>query len=150
MLPHVVPRLRTAMWATCGIAMAISGSLPRNELRIQALRRDEPARRSGLLAAIGDAAQRIDPVDIDQHLRRRQPHVQRRHQALAAGQDLRAAGVIGKQRQSLVDVAGTPIKKRGAFIGASLEPSRIQLGTKAVTMQGITKISAIISMVSQT
>ena len=100
-------------------------------------------------AAIVDAAERFDPVDVDQHPGRRQPHVERRHQALAAGQHLRVAGVVAQQRHRLVDIARTPIKKRTGL--HRREPRyRGQPDTNAVTIAGIMKISAIISMVSQT
>ena len=88
-LPQVVPRLRTAIWATCGIASASSGTRCAIKSPIPARRHGAPVRRCELpLPRSAMPRKRIDPVDIDQHPGRRQPHVERRHQALPAGQHL--------------------------------------------------------------
>ena len=95
--------------------MATSGSCRAIERRFKHLGMPDQGADPDRVAAILDAAQHIDPVDVDEHVRRRQPHIERRHQALAAGQDLRVAGAIAKQRQRLVDVVRSPIEKRGGF-----------------------------------
>ena len=56
-----------------------------------------------------DAGQRVQPVDVDQQPRLRQAHVERRHQALAAGQDARVLAVPREQLEHLLDAVGAHV-----------------------------------------
>ena len=55
--------------------------------------------------------QRVELVDIDEQLRLGEPHVESRHQALPAGQDLGIVAVRIEQLQDLRDAAGADIVK---------------------------------------
>jgi hypothetical protein len=63
----------------------------------------------------GDAAQFGYPANVHQQRRGGQSQVQRRQQALAAGQQPRLAGVVGQQVRGLGDAAGTDVVERCGF-----------------------------------
>jgi hypothetical protein len=50
-----------------------------------------------------DARQLGDPVDVDEHRRRGQPHPERGEQALAAGKDARVVAVMLEELEDLVE-----------------------------------------------
>src|SRR5581483_1868502 len=58
-----------------------------------------------------DAGQPADAVEINQELRGRQPHIQRSHQALAAGQQLGIARRAAEQLDRLVHRPGLRVGK---------------------------------------
>ena len=115
MLPPKVPRLRTATWATCGIASAISGrcSATMGELATSTWRASAPMRTLPPRSEM--PVERGQPVDVDQQLGLRQSHVQRRHEALPARQDARLLAVLLEQRQRVLD----------AFSADVAEPRRL-------------------------
>jgi len=57
-----------------------------------------------------DAAKPGDAVDVDEEARLQKAHVERRHQALAAGQQLRLIAMLGEKIERLLE-------RRGAAIG---------------------------------
>ena len=75
------------------------------ELRVPRERADAKA-----CVRAGNAGIRVEPVDVDQHRRCRQPHVERRHEALAAGEE---PGIGSVRREELVDVC----QRLGAHVG---------------------------------
>jgi hypothetical protein len=58
--------------------------------------------------------------------------------------------VIAEQRDGLVKDTWTQIEKRTGLHCDNLVLAKVQPGTNAVTMAGMMKISAIITIVSQT
>ena len=68
--------------------------------------------KPNFVSAIFYAAQFLDPIYIEQHFGCRQAHVERGHQALPAGQNLRAAFIFGEQRHGLFDGGWSPINER--------------------------------------
>src|SRR5262249_29144113 len=64
-----------------------------------------------------DVAQRGEPVDVDQVLRRGQPHVQQRDQALPAGQHLAVGAALGGYGGRLVEVGRPVVRERGGLHG---------------------------------
>ena len=56
-------------------------------------------------ALFGDAVESLDGVDVDQQVRRRQPHVERGDQALPAGQEPRIVLMLGQQRNRFLERA---------------------------------------------
>ena len=56
-------------------------------------------------ALFGDAVEALDAVDVDQQVRRRQPHVERGNQALPAGQQPRIVLMLGQQRNRFLERA---------------------------------------------
>ena len=103
MLPPNVPRLRTATWATCGMASAISGSVEQQsrELITSTCRASAPMRTHAV--ASRDAFERLDAIDVDQKLGLRQSHVEHRHEALPAGKDARVVAMLGQQLQRVIE-----------------------------------------------
>ena len=86
--PPTVPRLRICGWAIQRVALVQQRLALAHERRSL----DRPLGRHG---ADGEPAVRLadvvevgDPAEVEQQLRTREPHVEQRHQALAAGQDL--------------------------------------------------------------
>src|SRR5207247_4395917 len=53
----------------------------------------------------------IDPVDVDDDIGSRQPHVQKRHQALAAGENLAVSLMCVEKRQRLLETPRIVIVK---------------------------------------
>ena len=60
----------------------------------------------------GDLVQPGQPVDVDEQGRRRQPHGQQRHQALAAGQHL-GVRLAGQGRQGVLEIGWSTIREGG-------------------------------------
>ena len=89
--PPSVPRLRIAAWPMCGMASAISGACRAMsaERSASAWRVSAPISTVPFLTAM--PAEPADAIQVDQKLRRRQPHVERGDQALAAGEQPRLA-----------------------------------------------------------
>jgi hypothetical protein len=63
--------------------------------------------------ADGDAFQRVEPADVDQFARRRQPQLQRRDQRVAAGDELVAVEVVLQQRDGLLERGRANVVERG-------------------------------------
>src|SRR5690606_5457287 len=57
----------------------------------------------------GDVRQFLDAVDVHERTRRGQPHVQQRHEALTAGQDLAVRPDLGEDREGLAEVGGSVV-----------------------------------------
>ena len=114
-LPPMVPRLRIAGWATCGMAAATSGRCfaISTERSSSAWRVSAPMRRV-LLGA--DGVELGDPVDVDDRPRRGQAQVERGHQALAAGQESRI-GMLAQQRDGMLHRASLRIGERRGLHG---------------------------------
>ncbi len=55
------------------------------------------------VAVVPDAAQAVDPAEVDHHLGRVQAHPEHRQQALPTGQDLRLVTVLGECRERVLD-----------------------------------------------
>ncbi len=104
--PPTVPRLRVTKWPTRGSASAASGTPARSPWRTVA-----PTRRAVDPVEPGDA------VDVDEHGRADEPHVQQRHEALPAGEHLRLVAVLGQQRDRLLDGLGTLVAERRGLHG---------------------------------
>jgi hypothetical protein len=68
--------------------------------------------RLGVGADVGQLRQ---PVDVDQVRRRGQAHVQQRHQALPARQDLAVVAGVVEDRERLLDGGGAVVLERGWF-----------------------------------
>src|SRR5262249_45141764 len=56
-----------------------------------------------------NALERVDAIDVDDQLGLRQPHVQDRHQALAAGQDAGVVAVLGQELEHPLEAVRTDI-----------------------------------------
>ena len=95
--PPMVPRLLIAAWPICGMRQCDQRRVPGNVGG--ALGLDVAGEGTDLNLAIldGNPGQTADAVEVDQQLRRGQPHVERGHQALAAGEQPRLA--IGATEQ---------------------------------------------------
>ena len=68
-----------------------------------------------------DGVEARQPVDVDQHRGRGQPHRQQRHQALAAGQDL-CPRITGQGRHRIGERPWSAICEGGWFHGSSWTP----------------------------
>jgi hypothetical protein len=78
-----------------------------------ALERSLPGQRPDAQDALAAAqiGERVDPVEVDEPARPREPEVEQRHQALAARERAR---VIAEQRERLVEgVGGDVLERRG-------------------------------------
>ena len=71
-----------------------------------------------------DAAQLRNPTDVDDGRRRGQPELQERHQAVAAGQQLRA-GMRGQELLGLGEGAGAVVVEAWCIHGYALLPSLV-------------------------
>ena len=101
-LPPIVPRFLTAGSPTSAAASASAGAAcaqirRRGQLGMRRERAD-----ADRIPLPRDAAQFRDPSDIDERGRRRQAQLQQRHEAVAAGEELRA-GMRGEELMRVRD-----------------------------------------------
>ena len=61
------------------------------------------------VAVVADAAQRVDPAEVDDHLGRVEPHPEHREQALPAGQDLGLVPELGQGGERLLHRRGREV-----------------------------------------
>ena len=72
-----------------------------------------------------DAVEPGDAVDVDEQRRAQQPHVERGHEALAAGEHLRLVAVLGERRERLVERLRPHVRRSGAgFTAGSSSQTR--------------------------
>ena len=121
--PPRVPRLRIWKWPMCGATRASNGDACRN-LRV-ALQGGVAGRRAHHEGAVlpPDRGELPDAVDVHQDLGPREPQGQHRHEALAAGQDLRLVAVLREYRQAVLDRLRRVVVERcwfhvGNFLGS--------------------------------
>ena len=74
--------------------------------------------REGPVRAL-DAAQLVDPVEVDDVLEAGEAQRQHRHEALAAGEHLGVVAVLGEQRRDVGDRLGRVVLERAGFMGDS-------------------------------
>ena len=101
--PPKVPRCR--IWASATSAAALVSSRACSldqgvvhDVVVRGQRADDDG-----VAVVADAAQAVDPAQVDDHVGGVQPHPQHGQQALAAGHDLGVVAVLGRAPERLLD-----------------------------------------------
>ena len=102
-------------------------------------------------AVVEHVRELADPVQVDQHGRRRQPQVHQRHEALPAGERLRVVAVLGEQLDALRDrgrrVVGEPRRlhrDRPLAVGAPLRQPADELAVAAGRHLGDAPIGPVV------
>ena len=67
------------------------------------------------VAGILDAGQTVHPADVDEDIGGGQTHVERRHQALSAGEDSRVVPAIGQDLEDVVEGLRPEVGEWGRF-----------------------------------
>src|SRR5262249_4893367 len=87
---------------------------------------------SDVAVVLTDVGERLDPVEIDQRGRPRQPEVQQRDEALPARQQLRLAVVAHEQRDSLVERDGCVVFEPRRFHWSGVREAGLGRGWPAL------------------
>ena len=86
------------------------------------------------VAAVGDAAERRKPRNVDQHAGLDQPQIEHRNERLAAGENARVVAVFGEQFQHFVDRIGpdvferTRLHRRGLIVSSLRDEAKQSRG----------------------
>ena len=124
-LPPSVPRLRIAVWPTWRAASArsgarsrTSGAAARSAWRTSAPSTSPPSRRGV------DPLELARAVEVDEHRRADQAHVEQRHEALAAREQLRLAPARREQGDRLRGGGGTSVAEGSGLHRDGIMPRR--------------------------
>ena len=66
-----------------------------------------------VVAGVAHVREVVEPADVDEHARHREPQLHQRQQRHAAGEQLRLVAVLGEQRDRGVGRVGAGVVERG-------------------------------------